>query len=486
MDLFYRDPSAPSAYVVLNVPLDPTYGTAHREYLDRHRYDTSDGSPPTALFEGVVDGSFATFRDLIRAALDAHVEAAHRRDPALYALYDPALPRAGDRELGAFLRPLAVHGYEMYRNLFERLVGDLRAPSDLPPEERPDWDQTEAHALVREYLASASPKVVFKVPQEDRADPVNRPHLPPPADHWTEPFPWRLLFDRHPDKLPAAPDLFGRRPDELPSAPELAAACWGLKYQLETAFKWTQGQSTLRAFENRPPRIVAATCPSADPADRHRDRGHPFQRPGVDTTHHDQRDDFRAALRHVDADAVSFFGHAEVARANVQTGSSIEFRPPRSGPADWEQLTAADMDGARIPKYQRKPVLVFLNGCGTGPLDGLGPTTVFGQFTNNGPVRGHRVRCVAVVHEAPITFGLELGQEFWKQVLPAAPGAGGEPVGAALLAARQHMVRAYNNPLGVLYALFGDGLLRYHPGAPSHGAIGSGGPPAGPSATAGA
>ena len=62
---------------------------------------------------------------------------------------------------------------------------------------------------------------------------------------------------------------------------------------------------------------------------------------------------------------------------------------------------------------------------------------------------GGRVACVTSFAEVPIAFGRRFAQLFWGFFLA------GTNAGEALLHARTAMLDQYNNPVGLLYNLFG-------------------------------
>ncbi|MGH9644998.1 MAG: hypothetical protein ACRD3Q_21555 [Terriglobales bacterium] len=86
--------------------------------------------------------------------------------------------------------------------------------------------------------------------------------------------------------------------------------------------------------------------------------------------------------------------------------------------------------------------------------------SIIGQFTQRKD-HDHKIRCVATSHRLPTRFSIEFARDFWEQFLPSTAGGLGQTLGGSLYYAKQHMLQTYNNPLGLLYALFGDGDLRY-------------------------
>jgi hypothetical protein len=91
-------------------------------------------------------------------------------------------------------------------------------------------------------------------------------------------------------------------------------------------------------------------------------------------------------------------------------------------------------------------VFVFLNGCETTPLNVWNKNSLAGLLCLQGQCR---VCCVTSFAEVPVAFGRRFGQLFWARFLA------GATVGQALLGARRDLLDELNNPLGLLYTLFG-------------------------------
>src|SRR5262249_39812291 len=131
-------------------------------------------------------------------------------------------------------------------------------------------------------------------------------------------------------------------------------------------------------------------------------------------------------------------------------------------------LTALDLGSADALRYRRHTVLAFLNACETVPFRYITPVSILGQFMRK-PQHFRKVRCVATSQRIPTRFAIEFARGVWEQFLPAKGGSQGQSLSGSLYNAKQFMLEKYNNPLGLLYTLFGDGELRYRecPTAPA-------------------
>ncbi len=117
----------------------------------------------------------------------------------------------------------------------------------------------------------------------------------------------------------------------------------------------------------------------------------------------------------------------------------------------------AELQGDRPPAdplFSARPI-VFLNGCSTGAVAGFeeGGVSPFQMaFLREG------ARAV-IVTEAPVldTFGEKFGEQFLTHLF------NGENVTVALRDARQDEWDNNKNPLGLLYALYGNDLARIEP-----------------------
>ncbi|MCA1633834.1 MAG: CHAT domain-containing protein, partial [Acidobacteria bacterium] len=99
-------------------------------------------------------------------------------------------------------------------------------------------------------------------------------------------------------------------------------------------------------------------------------------------------------------------------------------------------------------RFQGRPV-VFLNACESAQMDGR----FYDGFVPKFLMMGARA-VVGTDCEVPSLFGAHFGSGFLKAYL------GGDPVGEALLKQRQYLLDEYQNPLGLIYRVFGDADVR--------------------------
>jgi hypothetical protein len=144
------------------------------------------------------------------------------------------------------------------------------------------------------------------------------------------------------------------------------------------------------------------------------------------------------ALSDFNNDIFYFFGHANDADQEYQSWLKLQ---------DID-LTVSQLREIGAPRFNKFLVLTFLSGCRTAPLRRWDKNTVVGYICLKQPTR--RVCCVVTVAEVPAVFAAEFASLVWEGFWLHK-----RPLGSALLDARTKMLTDYNNPLGLLYSLFG-------------------------------
>lgn len=328
--------------------------------------------------------------DRERAHLTGLVREAYRRGPLGAALRQDTVATLTSEDLRALLLDVANHGDGLHRRLFG-------FPDDLELRTRRPREFTDEIRLVlrRAFL---EPRIV---------------HVAGDAPL----FPWNFLY-QHTTPL-----------DGLAPATFDVAGFWGFRHEIQH-----EVEQVATALALPPdPRIVAAVCPAVAVIEP----DHPLRRQGTEFV--DNVVDLRRQLREFGADCLYFFGHASHAAPPVPDTSKIWLHGV--------PLSVTTLGQGGGPRFRREPVLVFLNGCGTGDLREWSEDTFIGYLVHRGD---HRVCCITSAAEIPIGFADAFAREFWQRFLVA-----GRPLGAALLATRRALLDAHNNPLGLLYEVIG-------------------------------
>lgn len=238
-------------------------------------------------------------------------------------------------------------------------------------------------------------------------------------------FPWAFLYD---DIGFKESDLSTLNPTRF----------WGFRHQIQEELDCT---ATLLSLPAKPS-ILTSICTDADSLQCHQQPAHSLSADKRNITEAPTVDELGAALKDFPHDCFYFFGHAYHPEPPVQTQSRLELRG--------EHLT---VDGLSrnyrpAPRFSKEPVLAFLNGCRTSPLNVWDKESVAGFLCEEGE---QSVCCISTVASVPGSVAAMFGFHFWKLFLDRKL-----PLGDALLKTRKVMLRKWNNPLGLLYTVFGN------------------------------
>ncbi len=296
-------------------------------------------------------------------------------------------------ELRTILLALAVHGDNIRRRLFG-------FPDALVIETgRPRMHDAAIRAVLRE--AFVQPRIL---------------HIKSDIPL----FPWGFLY-QHITPL-----------DSMRPATFAATGFWGFRHEIQHD---VPGVATALVLP-RVPRILAAVCPNLRDTGHH-DPLHPLRL--ADTQFVDDVLALRRALTDFTADCLYFCGHAHHDPEPLQSTSTVSL-----GGVSLSVATLEQIDG---PQFQQEPVLLFLNGCGTGDLQRWDDNSFAGYIVHRGD---NRICCITTATAVPDGFAVAFARLFWAGFLGE-----GKPLGAALLAARCELLARHNNPLGLLYEVIG-------------------------------
>jgi hypothetical protein len=208
---------------------------------------------------------------------------------------------------------------------------------------------------------------------------------------------------------------------------------WAFKHELQ---QLADGVSPFRKIA-APASIVAAISPDID-CGRHSDGDHTLGKAERNVQRTETIHDLGQSLQRFDADCLYFYGHAY-------------HDDPPAPYTSWIRLDGAELTVKQLeqkydaPVFMRNPVVVFLNGCCTSPMNTWNKDTVAGFLVHRG---GNSVCCIVTVAQIPEGFALQFSHFFWLRFLD-----GGE-LGTALRHARREML-ARGSPLGLVYELIG-------------------------------
>ncbi|HMY18795.1 MAG TPA: CHAT domain-containing protein [Polyangium sp.] len=337
-----------------------------------------------------------------REELSRRFAETYRKHPIRKYLVAPELGQVPDDMLRDAFTPISAQGHSVFQRLFE------------PPDERGALlsHGEEDDQLVRRALASA----------------LSRPHrvvLKSPMSL----FPWAMLYD-------------DPRIDENDASTFDPGRFWGFRHVLQEQI---QGAAMAVRLSDAP-RVVAAICPELDPGDEHGlgPLGKLAKGRSDSVAWIRSADALRNALTEFDADCLYFYGHATQADPPTPTTSYLKL--------DGIKLTAYAIRKGGGPRFKKRPVFAFLNGCETRPLHVWDESSIAGLLCLRGD---GRLCAITTFAEVPIAFGRRFGQLFWEHFLA------GDNVGASLLHARVAMLEQYANPLGLLYTLLGRAETRF-------------------------
>jgi hypothetical protein len=310
------------------------------------------------------------------------------------------------RQLRSILTPLANLGANIFETLF------------LSDEKKLLSHDDERHgAIVNDAISS-----VFSRPQIIS---IRSPRLP--GQLRIALFPWAFLYD----------DSQFNPANEATLKPH---RFWGFKHQIQEDIDYSAPCLSLTSS----PSILTAICPDADKTQYHSEPAHAFKKLNSNITQVTTVKELGDALKNFTDDCFYFYGHAFHPDPPEQTQSRLELRG--------ESLTVDVLKRLYKPaqvnkRFTKDTVLTFLNGCQTAPLNVWDDQSFAGYLCDQGK---WRVCCVVTVASVPGSVAAMFGHHFWKLFLLRKL-----PLGDALHKTRRVILRKWNNPLGLLYTVFG-------------------------------
>jgi hypothetical protein len=306
-------------------------------------------------------------------------------------LRNAELTKISDSDLRKVLQPLVNHGQNVFFRLFVS-------------------DAIEYEGYDEDNVKVAKPGVISA---------LTRPQLL--TLHSGDPlFPWAFLYY---DQNYVSSNNSTIKPERF----------WGFMHEIQEEL-----ESTPRTKKLAPnPEIVTAVDSYLDDTGMHDAEDHPFRQ--VKTIPAGNVGDLGTQLANFEGDCFYFYGHADHLEPPSQATSWLELQRAK--------LHVSDLEMARAPRFKNNPVVAFLNGCKTSPLTTWNASTMVGFLCTRG---NKHLCCIASVNELPASFAAEFAKKFWEKFL-----INRLPIGTALRSARCHMLEQWNNPLGLLYSLFG-------------------------------
>ena len=297
-------------------------------------------------------------------------------------------------QLRKVLCPLADQGWSIFHRLF-----DIREPRGFS---RSDGPRVAAGA--RKILDRGHPWVIKVLRGNELL------------------FPWAFLFD---DERFSPTNLSTLDPSRF----------LGFRCEIQEDMETLASRIKLPSS----PSIVAAICPQVD-GGRHHAPDHPLQKSNVTLIPVTSAPDLGDQLADFNGDCLYFYGHSQNSSHSVPHDSWVQLNGVK--------LSVTDLDSRYCaPRFHQDLVVAFLNGCRTSPLGQWNDSSVVGFLCRHGD---HRLCCVATVAEVPQSFAAEFARHFWDAFLLQ-----GQPIGQSLLFARRTMLQQKQNPLGLVYTLFG-------------------------------
>jgi hypothetical protein len=303
-----------------------------------------------------------------------------------------------------FLNPLMEDGWIVYRDLFS--VANLRR---RPNQRAMMWWAVQA-VLQTPQLVSVGAK-----------DP---------------PFPWAFLYDRAPGAPADKDEPYWKR-------------FWGFHHEIQVLLPvspterelWPESRLSVGAA------VDTNLDTNVDKNGWHNVAGHPLLSPLLDRADYQTIADLERALKGFNKDCFYFFGHA---------GMDAENKSP------WLALSEEKLPLRRLATAQGQPTLlfnrnltvVFLNGCSTAAIEKLRDGSALGYLLYVDDRNQNRLCCLGSVGAVPGPTAAEFARRFWESFLA------GQCIGTALFRTRVEMMDKCHNPLGLLYALFGDAETR--------------------------
>ncbi len=235
-------------------------------------------------------------------------------------------------------------------------------------------------------------------------------------------FPWAFLYDDD-----------GFKPTDLATLDP--TRFWGFHHEIQDELAGTA--KVIRVPD--PPSIVTAISDDVD-GGVHSQADHPLMMVGG-VLKKQTAVELGTSLGSFPAHCLYFYGHADHCEHPVPASSWLKLRGV--------PLTVDELERVyKAPKFSENVVVVFLNGCRTAPLEEWNTGSVSGFLVGNG---GDRVCCIASVAQVPEGFAAAFARHFWKVFLEDK-----KPIGTSILEARRAMLKPpSNNPLGLVYSLFG-------------------------------
>jgi len=233
-------------------------------------------------------------------------------------------------------------------------------------------------------------------------------------------FPWNFLYSDAPNEAKISSLELGR--------------FWGFHHEVQQRLKGTSDSIVLRSES----RVVAAICSATDKG-RHDEDDHPFRKFSAQVRRIQSCAELATLLRAFDHECLYFYGHANHKRPPVQSESWLSLCEIK--------LYVSSLLPPDHPQFLNELVVAFLNGCRMAQLDDWDDKTIIGYLCH---CSGNRLCCVAPVAEVPESFAADFAEHVWTRFLIER-----KPIGTALVDARNATLNEWNNPLGLLYSLFG-------------------------------
>jgi hypothetical protein len=364
----------------------------------RDEFETTNGN---LEYKYLVEIDLTVIRNSLFDILDQAYENPRWR-PSL--LKEP-LQWLNSDEFQDLFAPIAEKGATVYHAIFES--------KDIEPQSH----KNDTEGIVREAVLSALARVGIISIVWKKLDAVGKLKSAKPL------FPWAFLY---------ADTTFRKTNPETLNLKYFL----GFMYEIQEIFPFTSNRRRLPAR----PKMVAAICPDEDEK-RHDASDHPFAMHGqrIEMTRTPTTDELGNALKRFAGDCLYFYGHVFHPDPPERTESYLKLKDDELT-VDWLARHY------QAPQFDGEPILAFLNGCKTARLKKWDKESVLGFFCHRGEPK---LCCIATVAEVPRLFAFEFGKHFWGDVLTE------QYIGRALLNARREMLHEYNNPLGLLYSLFG-------------------------------